>query len=118
MEENCATCHADYAVTPANTTLALFINYPPANHIVATCGCGAKEIIYLGGKGIMALMDTGRFSIMVSEEPTPERREAADHTWSTARRTSHVAAEDELPHPPQAWLRQLHDDLRTFGTTG
>jgi hypothetical protein len=112
MQEICDTCHAGYEVTPANARLALFIGYPPANHLIATCSCGATEIIYMGGKSIMQLMDSGKFSIILSNEPTSERREAADHTWENARGT---AAGDDLPHPPREWLRQLHDDLRTFG---
>ena len=113
MREVCDTCHVDYVVTPANAELALFISYPPANHIITTCGCGATEIIYMGGKTIVQLMDTGTFNITLSDEPTPERREAADHTWEAARGT---VARDDLPQPPRAWLRQLHDDLRAFGS--
>jgi hypothetical protein len=112
MQEVCATCHVGYVVTPANAELALFINYPPANHVIATCGCGAQEIIYLGGKTIMKLMDTGKFNIKLSDEPTSERRDSANRTWDNARGK---AAGDQLPQPPRAWLRQLHDDLRTFG---
>lgn len=115
MHEVCDTCHVGYVMTPANTKLALFIGYPLANHVVTTCGCGANEIIYLGAKTIVRLMDTGKFNILLSDEPTPERRDAANLTWNGARGT---AAGDDLPHPPRAWLRQLHDDLRIFGSEG
>ena len=112
MQEMCATCHVGYAVTPANAQLAPFIGYPPANHVIATCECGATEIIYTGGKSIMALMDSGKFNIILNNEPTAERREAANHTWGSA---PGAVAGDDLPHPPHEWLRQMHDDLRTFG---
>lgn len=115
MREVCDTCHVGYAVTPANSKLALFISYPLANHVLTTCGCGALEIIYLGAKTIVQLMDTGRFKIVLNDEPTPERREAANITWDGARRR---AAGADLPHPPRAWIRQLHDDLRVFGSEG
>lgn len=115
MREVCDTCHVGYLMTPANTKLALFISYPLANHVISTCGCGAKEIIYLGAKAIVRLMHTGKFKIMLSDEPTPERRNAADVTWADARVG---VTGDDLPHPPRAWLRQLHDDLRTFGSEG
>jgi hypothetical protein len=112
MQEVCDTCHVGYAVTPDNAKLALFISYPPANHVITTCGCGATEIIYLGGKTIVQLMKSGKFNITLNDEPTAERREAANDTWGNARGK---AAGNDLPHPPRAWLRQLHDDLRTFG---
>ena len=112
MQEICATCHPGYAVTPTNAQLALFIGYPPANHVIATCECGATEIIYMGGKSIKALMDSGKFNIILNNEPTAARREAANHTWGNARG---AVAGDDPPHPPREWLRKMHDDLRTFG---
>lgn len=112
MMETCETCHKDYLVTPKTAKLALFISYPPANHVVATCSaCGATEIIYVTANVIMKLMVKNEFPIVLGDEPTDDRRDRADRTWLAAR----PAVEPELPHPPREWLVQLHDDLRTYG---
>jgi hypothetical protein len=113
MRETCRTCHTRYEVTPDNAKLALFMSYPPANHVVAICsGCGATEHIYLSPVGIMKLMGKARFPIVLDDKPSAERRRSADIAWDMfdARQKS-----EELPEAPRAWLRELHDTLREFG---
>jgi len=112
MTETCETCHKDYVVTPKTAKLALFISYPPANHVVARCtSCGATEIIYVTANVIMKLMVRNEYAIVLGDEPTEERRNRADRTWLAAR----PVVEPELPLPPRAWVVQLHDDMRTYG---
>jgi len=112
MTETCETCHKDYAVSPKTAKLALFISYPPANHVLATCSsCGTTEIIYVTAKVIMKLMDRNEYAILLDDEPTEERRDRADRTWLAAL----PPVEPELPYPPRDWVIQLHDDIRAYG---
>jgi hypothetical protein len=120
MNENCASCKTDYEVTPQNAGLVVFLGYPPASHLVATCThCELVEVIYVTTKVLLQLATgEGQFPITLRDQPTDDRRAAADAAWSRlgSNLSDGVGAMAlDLPEPPRDWVRQLHDDLREFG---
>ncbi|WP_270889500.1 hypothetical protein [Pedococcus sp. 5OH_020] len=122
MNENCATCHHDYEVTPQNGGIVLFLDYERANHVLASCpNCKAVEVIYLRSAAVVELLSRAQFPLVVQDKPTAERREAADSCWgrfeSVHAQDERRKAWDELPEAPREWVRQLHDDLRSWGRT-
>lgn len=121
MNENCASCKQDYDVTPRNGGVMLFLDYEPANHVLARCPhCEAVEVIYLRSSAVVELLTTGAFPLVVQDKPTQERRAAADSCWArfaAASAPESSKAWTELPEAPREWVRQLHDDLRNWSRT-
>jgi hypothetical protein len=121
MIETCAECRQGYEVTPVNSGIVLYLLYPPANHLLATCPhCQSIAVIYMKAAVVMDLIKLGTFSLVVEDNPTPDRRAAADACWrrgtdAQGRSASTLVAGSDLPEAPREWLRQLHDDLRQFG---
>lgn len=120
MNENCAACKSDYEVTPENAGLVMFLGYPPASHIVATCThCQRVEVIYVSSSVMVKLAadGEGQFPLTLRDQPTQDRRSAADAAWArlTPSRDEVEEVLVELPQAPRDWVRQLHDDLRAFG---
>ncbi len=134
MMENCGSCRGDYALTAENAGVVVYLGYLPASHVWATCThCQARETIYCAPRTLADLTRAQRFGVVIETEPTPERREAADVAWAkyreargaaeaaTSSATVETALPDcaeapELPVLPRDWMRQLHDDLRAFGS--
>ena len=124
MNETCASCNAEYAVTPANAGLVVFLGYLPASHVLATCPfCQVVTVIYTTPEALagMAHAAQGEFAIALRDQPPQDRRAAADAAWARHRGGQpNEPVEDlqdleELPEAPHTWVRQLHDDLREFG---
>ena len=122
MQENCAACKSEYDVTPHNAGLVMFLGYPPASHVVATCTqCQRVEVIYVSSKVMveLAAAGEGQFPLTLRDQPTLDRRAAADAAWArlAPARSDEVEEEPvlELPQAPREWVRRLHDDLREFG---
>jgi hypothetical protein len=121
MNESCAACKTDYEVTPQNAGLVMFLGYPPASHIVATCThCQRVEVIYVSSTVLVKLAaeGEGQFPLTLRDQPTDDRRAAADAAWARVATSQLDADEDlvlDLPEAPRDWMRQLHDDLREFG---
>jgi hypothetical protein len=121
VNESCAACKTEYEITPQNAGLVMFLGYPPASHVVATCSnCQRVEVIYVSSKVMveLAAAGDGQFPLTLRDQPTEDRRAAADAAW--ARLTPCPSDEDDdlvldLPQAPRDWVRRLHDDLREFG---
>lgn len=121
MQENCAACKNEYQVTPQNAGLVMFLGYPPASHVVATCThCQRVEVIYVSSSVLVELAaeGDGQFPLTLRDQPTEDRRAAADAAWARVaprRPDPCVEVVLDLPQAPRDWVRQLHDDLREFG---
>jgi hypothetical protein len=122
VNETCASCNADYHVTPENAGLVVFLGYLPASHVLATCPhCQVVTVIYTTPEALAGLANAaqGQFSIALRDQPAQDRRAAADTAWARYRsgQTQGGFEEDveDLPEAPHTWVRQLHDDLREFG---
>ena len=121
MNENCAACGAEYDVTPDNAGLVMFLGYPPASHIVATCTqCHCVETIYVSSTDLIRLAaeGDGLFPLTLRDQPSDAHRAAADAVWAQVAPSLSDLDDDlvlELPEAPRDWMRQLHDDLREFG---
>jgi hypothetical protein len=121
MNESCEACGTEYEVTPQNADLVMFLGYPPASHIVATCThCQQVEVIYVSSTDLVKLAaeGDGQFPLTLRDKPTDYHRAAADAAW--ARNAASRSDQDEdlvldLPEAPRDWMRQLYDDLREFG---
>lgn len=134
MMENCGACRNDYVLTAANAGVVVYLGYLPASHVWATCThCQARETIYCAPAALADLTRDQGFVVVIETEPSAERRTAADAAWGKyreARRApstdgaygAHGAADGgrgvsvELSELPRDWMRQLHDDLRSFGS--
>jgi hypothetical protein len=104
-------------MTPENTKVAIFMSYPAANHLATVCGgCHEVETIYISPASIMRIMSTAKFNVILGDEPSEERKAAADFTWANRNAIPGDVVHDGLPELPREWLRQLHDDLRAFGS--
>jgi hypothetical protein len=119
MNESCAACGGEYEVTPDNAGLVMFLGYPAASHVVATCThCQGVEVIYLSSADLVKLAaeGEGQFPLTLRDQPTDDRRAAADAAWAQV--AASPSDDDdlvlELPEAPRDWMRQLHDDLRRF----
>jgi hypothetical protein len=121
MNETCASCNADYDVTPTNAGLVVFLGYLPASHVLATCpNCQVVTVIYTTPEALVGMVNAGKgqFAIALRDQPPQDRRVAADAAWARYRSSDPDAAPpepDELPEAPHTWVRQLYDDLRLFG---
>jgi hypothetical protein len=121
MNETCASCNAEYHVTPDNAGLVVFLGYLPASHVLATCPqCQVVTVIYTTPEALVGLVSAGkgRFGIALRDVPPEDRRVAADAAWARYRSGQAPGCDldlEELPEAPHTWVRQLHDDLREFG---
>lgn len=121
MNESCAACRAEYEVTPENAGLVIFLGYPPASHVVATCThCQWVEVIYVSSTDLVKLAaeGEGQFPLTLRDQPTADGRAAADAAWAQVAASPSDHDDDlvlDLPEAPRDWMRQLHDDLREFG---
>ena len=121
MNESCSACGAEYEVTPENAGLVMFLGYPPASHVVATCThCQCVEVIYASSTDLVQLAaeGEGEFPLTLRDQPTDDRRAAADAAWAQFAASPSDQDDDlvlDLPEAPRDWMRQLHDDLREFG---
>lgn len=130
MMETCGQCSADYALTSENAGIVVYLDYLPASHVWALCThCRARETIYCAPRTLSGLTKGERFGVVVETESSRERREAADAAWGRHREAVRstdpgpaeapgdpVPVEADLPDLPREWRRQLHDDLRAFGS--
>jgi hypothetical protein len=132
MMENCGSCRGDYALTSENAGIIVYLGYLPASHVWATCShCQARETIYCAPRTLADLTRDQRFGVVIETEPSAERRAAADVAWGKYQEARRGADADgspgpteteappeppELPDLPRDWMRQLHDDLRAFGS--
>src|SRR5689334_10583533 len=109
MRETCDRCHQEYTVTPENTKVVIFMSYPAANHLATVCGgCHEAETIYVTPSSIMRLMSTAKFNVILADEPSEERKAAADVTWASLDAIPGDVVRDGLPEVPGEWLRQLN----------
>lgn len=121
MNESCPACGAEYEVTPENAGLVMFLGYPPASHVVATCPrCQCVEVIYVSSTDLVKLAaeGEGQFPLTLRDQPTDDRRASADAAWAQVAASASDQDDDlvpDLPEAPRDWMRQLHDDLREFG---
>jgi hypothetical protein len=134
MMENCGACRADYALTAANAGVVVYLGYLPASHVWATCThCQERETMYCAPATLADLTRDQGFGVVIETEPSAERRTAADAAWGKHRAARRESGADgapgpadggpgvtvepaELPELPRQWMRQLHDDLRAFGS--
>lgn len=126
MHDNCDDCGQDYDFDPSKDVLVLYLQEHRCNHVLATCPhCGGTTRIFIIPESFMGVLEL-KLPLRIAPEPdedvlslarelygdTFDAGEDADVKWRRRDKT-------EQPRPPDIprdWIRQLMDDLRTFGS--